>query len=151
MTRFASIVDVHVVFEVGGQVLFGLRANTGWADGMWHLPAGHLEPDESITAASCREVVEEVGVTVDPADLEFVHVMHHDDGDGAARVGFFFRAKRWTGTLVNAEPHKCAKLGWFAPHALPSETVGYASAALRNINNKILFSEYAQPPGSASA
>jgi 8-oxo-dGTP diphosphatase len=152
MARFAAIVDVHILFHVNGRVLLGLRANTGWSDGMWHLPAGHLEPQESIIAATCREAAEEVGVTIDPVDLDLVHTMHHHDGDEHARVGFFFRAQRWTGTIINSEPDKCQELGWFAPSALPPATVGYASAALRHINNKITYSEYGwSSAGSGSA
>ncbi|MGB1592331.1 MAG: NUDIX domain-containing protein, partial [Promethearchaeia archaeon] len=40
-----------------GQVLLSRRLNTGFRDGQWGLPAGHVNPGESITAAAVREVV----------------------------------------------------------------------------------------------
>jgi len=125
-----QIVDVHVLFIVDGRVLLGRRANTGYSDGMWHLPSGHLEAGESVATAAIREAAEEVGVAIDPTDLAFMHVMHHRHGDEVVRVGFFFQAVRWTGEITNAEPHKCSELGWFRPDALPVETVGYAAAAV---------------------
>jgi phosphatase NudJ len=33
-------------------------------DGTWYLPAGRVEPGESLTAAAIRETAEEAGVTV---------------------------------------------------------------------------------------
>jgi 8-oxo-dGTP diphosphatase len=144
MERLTSIVAVHALFEVGGRILLGLRTNTGWSDGLWHLPAGHLEPDESATDALCREAAEEVGVVVDPADLTLVHVMHQGD-----RIQLFFRAARWSGTIVNNEPLKCGEIGWFAADALPVETVDYTSAALRHIKNDVLYSEYGQLKSAA--
>ncbi|HEX7164020.1 MAG TPA: NUDIX domain-containing protein [Trebonia sp.] len=40
-------------------------------------PSGHLEQDESVIDGAIREASEEVGVTIDPSDLAFVHVVHY--------------------------------------------------------------------------
>jgi 8-oxo-dGTP diphosphatase len=140
--RYMCIVDVHAVLVSDGRVLLGRRANTGFSDGKWHLPSGHLEPGESVSAATIREAAEEVGVAIDPADLEFAHTMHHRHGDEVVRVGFFFQAVRWSGTVHNAEPHKCDEVAWFAPEALPEPMVGYAAAAIGHIAEGNPFSLY---------
>lgn len=128
-TRFTAIVDVHVMFVRDGALLLGRRANTGYGDGLWHLPSGHLEAGEPVLRAAAREAAEEVGVTVDPADLTFVHVMHR----APDRVGLFFRAERWTGEPYNAEPGKCDGLAWYPMDGLPADMVDYPAAALRAI------------------
>jgi 8-oxo-dGTP diphosphatase len=44
----------------------------------------------------------------------------------------FFLTGRWDGEPFNAEPHKCRKLVWCAPSALPSNTIGYPAAGIRS-------------------
>ncbi|MEV4839866.1 NUDIX domain-containing protein [Nonomuraea sp. NPDC049486] len=136
--RFRAIVDVHVLLVRDGEVLMGRRSGTGYADGLWHLPSGHLEAGESATEAAAREAREEVGVRVDPADLVFAHVMHR----APERVGLFFVAERWAGEPYNAEPHKCSELGWFPLDRLPQDTVGYPAEALRGIGRGEAFGLY---------
>lgn len=125
--RFKAIVDVHAMLVRDGQVLLGRRAGTGYADGLWHLPSGHLEEFESVIEAVVREAREEVGVEIDPADLAFVHVMHR----APDRIGLFFRAERWNGEPYNAEPDKCDALEWFPLDRLPADMVPYPAAAVR--------------------
>ncbi|MFD1535644.1 NUDIX hydrolase [Nonomuraea guangzhouensis] len=127
--RFRAIVDVHVMLVRDGTVLLGKRANTGYGDGQWHLPSGHLEPGESVVGAAVREAREEVGVTIRPDDLEFAHVMHR----APDRVGLFFVARKWAGEPYNAEPHKCAELAWRPLGELPDDTIGYPAAAIARV------------------
>jgi ADP-ribose pyrophosphatase YjhB (NUDIX family) len=127
--RFRAIVDVHIVFVRDGAVLLTRRAGTGYADGLWHLPSGHLEEGESVVAAAAREAREEVGAVIEPDDLTFVHAMHR----APERVGLFFAAERWSGEPYNAEPDKCSEIAWHPLEALPDDTVGYPAAALRAI------------------
>lgn len=73
--RYRSIIDVHVLMRrPDGQILLMERANTGYADHQLCPPSGHLEEGESVVDGAIREVNEEVGVTIDPSDLTFVHV-----------------------------------------------------------------------------
>ena len=126
-----QLVDLHLILRDGGRVLMGLRQNTGFADGRYHLPAGHLEHGETIVAGAIREAREELGIEVDPADLALVHVMHHHSG----RLALFFEARRWSGKITNAEPDKCQSLDWLASDRLPENAVAYARAALAMIDS----------------
>ncbi len=72
-------VAVHVLLIRDTTILLARRYNTGYADGQWSLPAGHVESGESVTAAAVREAREETGVVIRPADLDVVHVMHRRD------------------------------------------------------------------------
>jgi len=139
--RFKLVADVHLVLVSGeGQVLLGRRQNTGFADGSFHLPSGHLEPGESVVAALIREAKEETGVTICPEQVEFAHVMHNAAGRG--RASFFFLVRNWTGAPVNCEPDKCSELAWFALDQLPDPFVDYCRAALTHIVAGRQFSLY---------
>ena len=124
--RQRFVVDVHLLLLKEGQVLLGQRQNTGFGDGYWHLPAGHLEASESLPHALAREAREELGIEVEPAAATLVHVMHHVSG----RVGMFFAVDAWRGDVQNMEPVKCPALGWHDLGELPPRTVGYARHAI---------------------
>ncbi|MDP4506857.1 NUDIX hydrolase [Nonomuraea turcica] len=136
--RFRAIVDVHVVLLRGDELLLARRSGTGYGDGLWHLPSGHLEEGEPATDGAAREAAEELGVTIDPADLTFAHVMHR----APDRVGLFFTTGKWTGEPYNAEPHKCSEIAWWPVHALPADMIDYPAAALANILGRIPFAQH---------
>ncbi|MFF2743937.1 NUDIX domain-containing protein [Kitasatospora sp. NPDC058048] len=128
------VVGVHLVLVADGTVLLGRRRNTSYAEGLWHLPAGHMEPGEPITRSVAREAEEELGITIAEDDLELVHTLHHlDADDGRSRLQLFFRPARHTGQVRNAEPHKCEELRWWPLDHLPPDTVPYTAHALGEI------------------
>lgn len=133
--------DVHLVLtNPAGEVLFGQRQNTGFEDGAWHLPSGHLEAGESMVAALIRETKEEIGVIIDPREVEFSHVMHNSSGGG--RVAFFFTVRRWAAEPENREPDKCSGLRWFPLGALPTQLIPYCRTALTHIATDHCFSTF---------
>lgn len=129
MAKHRLITDLHLILRDGGKVLLGLRQNTGFSDGLYHLPAGHLEPDETIVAGAAREAKEELGIDIAVADLDLVHTMHQRE----ERLSLFFEVRGWSGEISNAEPDKCAALAWISCDALPENLVPYARAALEQI------------------
>ena len=68
----------------GREVLLHLRQNTGYMDGTWEFAgSGHVDENETARQAVARECREELGICVDPADAEFVHLCHRvAGGDG---------------------------------------------------------------------
>src|SRR5699024_1800712 len=83
-------------------------------------------------AAAGREAYEEAGVSIDPADLGPLTVMHRRRPGGPIeqRVDFFWIARRWTGEPVNREPKKSAAMRWFELHALPEACVPHERRVL---------------------
>jgi 8-oxo-dGTP diphosphatase len=123
----------------GDEVLLQLRQGTGYRDGHWAAAAaGHVEADESVHAAACREAAEEVGVRIEPADLEPLTTMHRTHGNHEPideRVDFFYGCRRWNGEPRLMEATKAADLRWFALDALPEPVVPherYVLDALRD-------------------
>ncbi|MEV0354577.1 NUDIX domain-containing protein [Nocardia sp. NPDC050697] len=140
MERHRVIGDVHLLLtDDEGRVLFGRRANTGYEDGAYHVPSGHLEAGESVDAL-VREAKEEIGVTFDVSAAEFAHVMHNSSSGG--RVAFFFRVVLGEQQPSNREPDKCDELAWFALDALPERMIPYCREALQHIAAERRFSVY---------
>jgi len=139
--RYRTVVDVYVLLQRSdGMILLLERSGTGYADGQLCPPSGHLEDGESVAQTAVREASEEVGVDIDPADLDFTHVVHHRNPEGQGRIGIFFTTARWSGEPANREPHKCAGLSWADPACPPANTVPYTAAALAAITERAAFS-----------
>ncbi|KAB2970563.1 NUDIX domain-containing protein [Zoogloea sp.] len=127
--RHAGIpAGVHVLLERGDQVLLMRRAGTGFFDGLYSLPGGHVEEGESLRATAIREMAEEVGVVLIEADLTVVGAVHRRSDTN--RIDFFLAARSWQGEPRIAEPDKCDALAWFSRGALPDTIVPYIRDAL---------------------
>jgi len=125
-SRFA--VAAHILFIRHGEVLLLRRFNTGYEDGNYSVPAGHVEPGESALDAAIRESCEEVGVEIGGDEAPFALVMHRQAE--APRIDFFFVVERWSGEVRNREPEKCDELRWAAIDALPPNMVPYVRHAI---------------------
>ncbi|GLT21562.1 hypothetical protein GCM10007933_10140 [Zoogloea oryzae] len=119
---------VHVLLERDGRVLLMRRAGTGFFDGLYSLPGGHVEEGESLRATAVREMREELGIELAESALAVVGVVHRRSDTN--RIDFFLRASVWQGEPVIAEPDRCDDLRWCAPDALPEATVPYIRDAL---------------------
>jgi len=133
-------VTVHLFFIREGQILLLRRCNTGYRDGEYSVPAGHLDGNETIIAAGTREAREEVSVSIEASDMTFSSVMHRTEGD--ERVDFFVQIHKWSGEVVNAEPDKCDDLRWVSLDELPDNTIPYVRRAISNHLNGITFDEF---------
>jgi 8-oxo-dGTP diphosphatase len=141
------VVPAAYVFLLRGtgrdaEVLLQLRQGTGYRDGHWAAAAaGHVEADESVLAAACREAAEEVGVKIEQDDLEPLTTMHrthanHDPID--ERVDFFFGCHRWGGEPRLLEAAKAADIGWFPLAALPEPVVPHERYVLDGLREGTL-------------
>lgn len=92
-----------VVRNVDDAILLVIETG-GIASGRWSLPAGKVEPGESSTAAMCREVLEETGVTVDPVDLLGTYHSVHTN-EGVYGLNLVFRADVASGTPTPSDEH----------------------------------------------
>lgn len=60
------------IFIQDHKILLSLRKNTGWMDGFYGLPSGHVEQNETIKGSLVRELQEEVGLDIDESNLSFL-------------------------------------------------------------------------------
>ena len=122
MKGTTNIPAVSILLRRNDKILFVLRSHTGWMDGHYALPAGHVEKGESFAQAACRELEEEVGIKIAPDQLAHVLTMHeHKPADHEVRVGVCFEVLDWNGELVNAEPTVHDEIRWFSLDDLPAK------------------------------
>lgn len=147
-SRFKLIPAVYLLLRDGDKILLARRANTGYMDGKYSVPAGHLEGDELATEAMIREANEEIGISLKPEDLRLVHIAHRlSRGEvGQERVDFFFEATTWEGTVINAEPHKCDDVSWFDIAHPPDGMLPFVHKVVSDIQAGQLYSEYEVEP-----
>lgn len=140
MERFTLIASAYVFLIRDGKILLSRRFNTGYEDGKYSLPAGHLEAHETIRQCCAREVFEEIGLNIQPEQFSLVHVMHRKGTD--ERIDYFFVTHDWIGEIYNKEPKKCDDLQWFPINNLPENTIPYIRKAIEQYQQNILYSEF---------
>ena len=138
--HFRVLTAVHLFLVRNGEILLLRRFNTGYEDGNYSVPAGHIDGGEKATSAMMREAIEETRVMVREDQLKMVHVMHRKAAE--ERIDFFFEATQWQGEPKIMERDKCDDLSWHPIDRLPQNVIPYVRAAIENYKNKILFSEF---------
>lgn len=134
------IASSYLILVVDGKILLLRRFHTGYKDGSYSLPAGHIENNESLTTGGAREIFEEIGIRTKPKDITLVHVMHRKEED--IRMDFFFTADIGNQTPVNKEPNKCDDLRWFPLTRMPENTIPYIRHAIECYQKNIFYSEF---------
>lgn len=95
-------VDAVVVF--GGEVVFIRRTKPPFMDKLV-FPGGHVEDsDATLATACCRELLEEIGLAVEPEQLQFLTILDSADRDPRPerRVSIVYQVKLLT------KPEMCA-------------------------------------------
>ncbi|ACO46545.1 NUDIX domain-containing protein [Deinococcus deserti] len=116
-----------VVQDPVGRVLLGRRSGVTYAEGLWGLPGGRVERGEALAQAAVREAAEEVGLRVDPGQLEPLGAARYDLGE-AHGVDFLFLTRTWEGEPAPLE--NTSEVGWFHPGALPPESLPWLADVL---------------------
>jgi mutator protein MutT len=140
--RNVNIPASYALFIKDNKVLLTRRINTGYQDGKYMVPSGHVEAGETFTQALRREIKEEVGIDLTNADFKVVHIMNRLSGQKVPRVDVFFKIINWQGDIINAEPDLCDQVDWFEIDNLPDNTVHYLKFAFECIKQKLFYSEY---------
>ncbi len=142
--RPALTVDV-VIFtlrEEKLQVLLIQRANPPF-EGMWALPGGFVQIDESLEAAALRELKEETGLEGD-FYLEQLYTYGDPRRDPRERVVSvaYFALVPGDYTLKSAPASDAAEARWFPIHDLPPLAFDHAAIiryALRRLRYKLEY------------
>lgn len=140
--RNKAVPSSYLILKKDEKILLGRRINTGYYDGYYALPAGHIEADELPFGGLAREAIEEIGLDIDIKNAHLVHTMYrakHDDT--GQRVDFFFVIEQWSGEPKNQEPNKCDDLRWFALDSLPENMMHHVRYAIECYAKGITYSE----------
>ena len=126
--------DLHgLIVRKNKTILLKKRGNTGYQDGQYGLPSGHLKPNETPLAGAARELFGEVGIDIELSELHFKHFMFHESN--SPRTALFFQLT-WDGPAENKEPHKCDELRWVNAEGLPDEIIPYIRFTIKKFSNR---------------
>ena len=139
---------VHALLvRADGDVFLVKRHRTGFMDGFYSLPGGHLQFGESPLQALKRECEEEIGVVIDVGigGTELVaSLAFHDAADSG--VNLVFAVRRMQGEPFNAEPQHFADAAFHHSESLPQPLIPWVADVLENRLNRdvqgLLYGEY---------
>lgn len=138
--RFSLRCAAYVFLIKNNKLLLLRRKNTGWEDGKYGVPSGHLEENESLLSAAIREAKEESGVDISKKDLRMVHVMHrrvnHD------YIDIYFVADKWKGEPFISESKKSDDIQWADINNFPENTLENIKIAFENYKKNIIYSQF---------
>ncbi len=128
-------VGAHLLLIKDGQLLLMKRTVKDEMDGLYALVAGKVDLNEAPSIALAREAFEEVGVTINPADLRHVLTIHHAKtaykADLHDIIEFYFTTDRWSGEPHLMEPELASELKFFALDKLPEPLSPWIKHALQ--------------------
>lgn len=139
--RFKIIPTVYLVLRKDDKILLARRCNTGFHDGDYSFPAGHVELGETMINAMLREAKEEIGIILKPTDLRLINVMHRKEPN-EERINLFFTTNNWEGEPMIMEPDKCDDIKWFNVDSIPENTIPYIKKVLECMQANIFYSEF---------
>lgn len=138
--RFKLRASVYVILEKEGKTLLMQRAGSGYMDGFYSLPAGHVDGNETFKEAAIREAKEEINIDLSDQDLELILTMHRQSQSGEY-VDVFFKVLHYENQIRINEPDKCHDLSFYALHEKEECMVPYIKQALLAIRNGQIYAE----------
>ncbi|MFI3241052.1 MAG: NUDIX domain-containing protein [Alphaproteobacteria bacterium] len=133
--RFKVCCAVYIIIRQENKILFLKRQNTGYMDGFYALPAGHLEDGETFFEAVIREAKEELNITIQEKDLNLVFT-GNQVAPNKEYIDLFFEIKNFSGILKNNEPEKSSELDFFEFNNIKNKVIPYTAKVLTEIENK---------------
>ena len=134
------VADLLMIKNEDGKkkILLSKRKNTGYKDGEYELPGGHLEENEDLYEAMIREAKEELGISLNRQDLKIVHIMHHYRGK---RMNFILEIEKSNLEPRIMEVDKCEELKWVEINNLPENTMEKVKIIISYIEKGELYSK----------
>ena len=141
------LVGCELFIVKGNKILLGKRKNC-YGAGTWALPGGHLEFNERLVDAVCREALEELGAHIQPSDLQLVTVvddLQTKNNLHYIHVSFELKEPAWEPVIM--EPERCAAWQYFALDELPENFFVPHRNIVKNYLKKRLYA-YEDAPDS---
>ena len=131
-------ISVQLLLENQNKILLMKRKNTGYEDGKYSLPGGHVEANEEIRKALVREAKEEIGININVEDVEFYKVLNRKVSENQEYVDFVFKITHWTGDVSNNEKDKCEEIIWADKDQIPENTLDFIPKLLNKNDSAYL-------------
>lgn len=116
------------------KILLQKRQNTGYCDGMYCLPGGHVESGETQIEALIRELNEELNLyEISSSNFDVFKIIERTSTNKNLHyIDFIFKNNKLVNydQIINNEPNKCEKLEWFELNELPCDMIPYQRMVL---------------------
>lgn len=136
-------IGCEVLVRKGDKLLLGLRGRACFGAGTWALPGGHLEYNESLIEAVCREIKEELGADVGPKDLRLASVAEDlpniDSAHHYLHLSFEIKEPSWKPRIM--EPEECDEWRYFPLDRLPDNFFPPHKQIIKNYLNGSLYAK----------
>lgn len=133
-------VAAAVVLDEHGRVLISRRHPKAHQGGLWEFPGGKVEPGEGVYSALCREIREELGITVESARP--LIRLTHDYGDRRVLLDTW-QVTAWSGT---PEGREAQPIAWVPPSPEALRAYSFPAADLPIITAICLPDRYLITP-----
>lgn len=142
MTKYnKAILAVTLTLVKDNKVLLVRRKSTGYMDGYYAMPGGHVEPDETILEAAVRELEEETTLRIKPEDLQLFHVHQDENMSPKNYIVFRFKATKWSGEPKLVEKDKSDDVRFFDIAGPPDKLSPYSQLDIEALKKEgITFS-----------
>jgi 8-oxo-dGTP diphosphatase len=118
-TLTPTLIGVELFARRADSILLGKRMNC-YGAGTWALPGGHLEFNERLVDAICREAREELGAILKPEELRLATVvddLQPENNQHYVHVSFEQSDPAWEPQIM--EPDRCEEWCYFPLDDLP--------------------------------
>lgn len=129
-----------LIINKNDEILLLKRKNTGYYDGGYSLPAGHVEDGEFASIAIVKEMKEELWIDIDTKNRKPFHTIHRIATD-RQYIDIAYLITERTGEIVNTEPEKCEALERHHKDKLPNYITGEAKRFIEAYFSGETFSE----------
>jgi 8-oxo-dGTP diphosphatase len=129
--RLITEVAVGILIRPNGDFLMTTRPLGKAYAGYWEFPGGKLEAKESVVEALRRELIEEIGVTIEDAQVWRTSVI--DYPHALVRLNFC-KVSRWSGML---QMHESQQFSWQSLPVQVSPVLAGTIPVLRWLENRV--------------
>lgn len=120
---------VAIVFTFEDKILFSVR-NVDPDKGKWDLPGGFIDPGENAEEAACREIKEELGLNITPADLKYINTAPNNylyKNVPYRTMDIFYECPLQTDVISIAAEDEIQDLIWVNRKEIDLEKIGFVS------------------------
>jgi len=120
---------VAVIFTYEDKILFTVR-NVNPDKGKLDLPGGFIDPNETAEEAACREIEEELGLTITPDDLTYIITEPNNyiyKNIAYRTMDIFYECALKTESISVAAQDEIQELVWIKRTEINLDKIGFVS------------------------
>lgn len=120
---------VAIIFTFENKILFTVR-NVEPDKGKLDLPGGFVDPNENAETAACREIKEELGLTISPKDLKYITTSPNNylyRNVPYRTVDIFYECQLDSENISIASKDEITELIWIERNKIEIDKIGFVS------------------------